>query len=152
MSGTACYRVPLTCTRCGTRVAAADSRLWTRAIVLYAHDIWLEPGHRLLIGPDDLADAFTPVSRWPVPHPLQALEAWTCPVCGSAQAALLVWSDEGAAGWQLVSVSGVTITPELLRQVDGVSQRVTEVLAVEHAAILAARRIERDGGTSGRRG
>lgn len=61
-----------------------------------------------------------------------------------------MWSDEGAAGWQLVSVNGVAITPELLHHVDGISQRVTEDLAVEHAALLAARRIERDGGTTGR--
>lgn len=59
------------CAACGTHIDAANCRLRTRAIVLHAHDMWLEPGDRISIGPDDLADAFTPMLRVPVPQPLQ---------------------------------------------------------------------------------
>jgi DNA-directed RNA polymerase subunit RPC12/RpoP len=136
MSGTAWYTMAMTCCRCGARVEAAATQLQSRALNLHAHDLSLAPGDLLDIGVDDLADAFAPTALWPPAASLRALEYWPCPHCGSAQAALLTWADEGAAGWRLLAGEAACLTPELLSSVHGASQALRDTLSPDQLALL----------------
>lgn len=145
MGGSAWYRVPLQCTHCRVVTAPGYGSLSTRAIDLYPGDIWVAPGELLEIGLEDLADAFAPVSSWPPPHPLTALESWTCGACGRSSVALTTWRSEAPAGWRLLSAEAVALTDDLLARIDGLSTAVQETLDDAQLELLATRRARERG-------
>ena len=130
------YTSPLTCLRCRETTAARESRLHSDALNPEPGDGWLAPGDVLDAGLPDLADAFVPTARWPPKGRLLALEGWTCLACGSDQVALVQFEDMGAPGWRLLSVQTVTMTPELLSRVHGVSERQREIMGPAQLALL----------------
>lgn len=139
MGGSAWFSTSLRCTACGVSVDGRATGLKSRELSLDAFDRWVAEGDVLDVGPRDVADAFPPTALWPPARRMRGLQCWTCPVCAANQTALIVLSDEGDAGWRVVSVSSVERTRAVLASVHGVSAEQREILDDKELAVLDGR-------------
>jgi hypothetical protein len=131
MSHAVWYDTPFTCLHCRSEIPAADTPVHSSGLGPLPGDLRLAPGHMLEIERGDFDIAFEPLGQAPASATVRALEQWACPVCGSAQYALLEFEPQPPDGYRLVSAQAVAATPQIVHQVHGVSPRVLAALQLQ---------------------
>ncbi|MBL8627490.1 MAG: hypothetical protein JNK64_39770 [Myxococcales bacterium] len=127
MSHTVRFKVPLTCTYCGSLNPANAIRLYTSSLGQDAADAELVLGGAIELELLDFADGFYTLQP-PTGDvaAIAAVELWGCRACSRMQPARLDFGRVDADCWRLMSVSSVALTPEALANVHYLSRKLEE--------------------------
>ena len=123
MAASVWYTSPLTCAHCHSYVAGDESGLFTAGLSPDGDTGRLGVGEVLAgVGEADLLEAFPPRSRRPQAAPLDVLEVWDCPVCGTTEVVRLTFAPDECDAWWLVAQRAQLLDDTVLEAADGLSR------------------------------
>jgi hypothetical protein len=131
MSHAIWYDVPFTCLNCGSTIPAADTPVHSPGLNPETWDLRLAPGQTIELDRSDFDDAFQPIGEVSKSEEIRALEDWSCPVCGAAQVARLVFAPVPPGAYRLVSAQTVPMTMETVREANMASPRLIDTLRLD---------------------